>query len=273
MMDIRKPAVAGQFYSQSEAILKRELKELFAEGGCEDEELIEAKGVVMPHAGYIYSGSVAAKAISKAKPTNTYIIIGPNHTGHGKPFSLMDEGVWQTPLGDVEIESELSKKLLNSSKFLERDNEAHIYEHSIEVELPLLQYRQEGFKIVPIILTSAKLEVYLQIAKEIAGCIKDAPYSVTIIASSDFTHFEDHDTASKKDKMAIDAILELDEEKFLNIVTEHEISVCGYAPICVMLASAKLLGAKEAKLVEYKTSGDTSGDYESVVGYAGILVS
>ncbi len=268
-MNIRNPAVAGQFYPANRASLEKQLRELLPE----EKDFFDAKGVVMPHAGYIYSGHVAGEVISKIKPRELYIILGTRHTRDGKPFSLMSEGIWQTPLGDVEIDNKFSKRLLEISKYLKDDEAAHIDEHSIEVEIPFLQYKNKPFKLVPIVITTANLEVYSVIAKDLSDCIKESRIDALIIASSDFTHYEDHKSASRKDKLAIDAILELDEKKFLKAIREYEISACGYAPIAVMLAAVKLLGAKKAHLIKYQTSGDASGDYESVVGYAGIVIT
>jgi AmmeMemoRadiSam system protein B len=268
-MNIRMPAVAGQFYPQDKSALEKQLSRLFPD----EEGLLDAKGIIVPHAGYVYSGSVAASTISKIKSKELYIIIGPNHTGGGEPFSLMSEGLWRTPLGDVLVDTKFSKRLLEISEYLKDDDEAHINEHSIEVELPFLQHKKKPFMFVPIIVTVASMRVYGIIANELVRCIKELSAETTIIASSDFTHYEDSQSASKKDKLAIDAILELDEKKFLNVVKEHDITACGYAPIAIMLASAKLLGAKNARLVKYQTSGDVSGDYESVVGYAGIIIT
>ncbi|MBM3253017.1 MAG: AmmeMemoRadiSam system protein B [Candidatus Omnitrophica bacterium] len=268
-MNVRTPAVAGQFYPKNKISLEKQLSELFVY----EKELFDAKGAIMPHAGYVYSGPVVANVASQIKPKDFYIVIGPNHTGYGKPFSLMASGIWRTPLGDISIDDKFSDRLLETSRYLKADYQAHIYEHSIEVELPFLQYKNKSFKLVPIVITSATLDTYSTIGRELAECVKEFKVDTTIIASSDFTHYEEHETASRKDKIAIEAILELDEKRFLKAISEYEITACGYAPIAVMLVAVKLLGAKKAHLVKYQTSGNTSGDYESVVGYAGIIIT
>ena len=176
------------------------------------------------------------------------------------------------PQGEVGIDEGLAKKLLEGSGLLEEDDLAHTYEHSVEVQLPFLQYLKKDFKFVPIVVYHSKINAFRQLGGEIAKCIKDFKKDVVIIASSDMTHYEDRESAEKKDKIAIDAILKLDEKKLMNAILAWDISMCGYAPAIVMLTAAKELGAKKAELVEYKTSGDTSGDYSSVVGYAGIIV-
>jgi hypothetical protein len=265
---IRKPVVAGQFYPASASELKRMLKGMVAEKAKRQEVI----GLISPHAGYIYSGAVAGATISRVKFKDTFIIMGPNHSGRGKPFSIMTEGKWQTPLGEVEIDSELGRQILAHSRYLEEDTAAHLYEHSIEVQLPFLQYFSPEFKLVPIVLAYAGGAIYKEIGKEIAKAIKDLNKQVVIIASSDMTHYESQAWAQKKDNKAIEAVLALDEDELLKRVDEFNISMCGYGPAVSLIAAAKELGAKRAELVKYQTSGDTSGDYSSVVGYAGIII-
>ena len=265
---IRKPVVAGQFYPASAPELKRMLKGMVAEKAKRQEVI----GLISPHAGYIYSGAVAGATISRVKFKDTFIIMGPNHSGRGKPFSIMTEGKWQTPLGEVEIDSELGRQILAHSRYLEEDTAAHLYEHSIEVQLPFLQYFSSEFKLVPIVLAYAGGAIYKEIGKEIAKAIKDLNKQVVIIASSDMTHYESQAWAQKKDNKAIEAVLALDEDELLKRVDEFNISMCGYGPAVSLIAAAKELGAKGAELVKYQTSGDTTGDYSSVVGYAGIII-
>ena len=227
----------------------------------------------MPHAGYIYSGKVAFEVLSKIEVSATCIILGPNHTGYGVPCSIMREGEWETPLGSVKIDSDLAGLLIKNSKFLEEDDKAHIYEHCIEVELPLLQESlKREFTFVPIVLASADDLVYKDIANSIATSVSSSKKNVTIIASSDMTHYESQQSASKKDEEAIKAILKLDAHELLEKIERFGISMCGYMPAVVTILAAKLLGAKKAKLIAYQTSGDVTGDYSSVVGYAGIVI-
>ena len=235
----------------------------------------EVIGVVSPHAGYVYSGAVAVAVLSSIKPRSKYVILGPNHTGLGAAFSMSKVSSWKTPLGEVAIDEDLREKLLGYSGLIEADDAAHMAEHSIEVQLPILQAMQKEFTFVPIVVASDDLESYRKVGKDIAGAIKELGIQkeTVIIASSDMTHYEADESVRSKDKAAIEAILELDEEKLLKRVRQMEISMCGYGPTAVMITAAKILGAKKAKLVKYQTSGDTSGDYSSVVGYAGITVS
>jgi len=265
---IRNPAFAGQFYPASASGLKAMIQEM-TDKKAKREEVI---GLVLPHAGYIYSGVVAGAVVSRIKFKDTFIIMGPNHTGSGKPFSIMTEGSWETPLGKVEIDSALAKQILAQSKRLEEDKAAHAYEHSIEVQLPFLQYFKSDFKLVPIMLAYAGGAVYKEIGKELAGAVKESGRKAIIIASSDMTHYEPQALAQKKDEQAIEAMLALDEDELLKRVERFNISMCGYGPAASLIAAAKELGATKAELVKYQTSGDASGDYASVVGYAGIII-
>lgn len=268
--NVRKPVVAGKFYPSS----PQELKKLVASMIDPDAKKSEAIACVIPHAGYIYSGSVAAKTLSRINIKDTVILMGPNHTGYGPPFSLMPQGRWETPMGETEIDSELAGSLLKASKLLKEDYLAHAYEHSLEVELPFLQYFKSGVKIVPIVLSSDSLEELREIGEGIASAVKRSPEkdSIMLAASSDMTHYEPQRQAEKKDRQAIEAILELDEEKLMQRIKKLDISMCGYAPVIAMLKAAKLLGAKKAELIKYQTSADTTADSESVVGYAGIAI-
>jgi AmmeMemoRadiSam system protein B/AmmeMemoRadiSam system protein A len=265
---IRNPVVSGQFYPASPSQLKAMIEGMVDEKAVKEDII----GLVSPHAGYIYSGPVAGAAISKVKFKDTFIIMGPSHTGLGKPLSIMTQGAWRTPLGEVEIDSELGKKLLATSSHLEEDHVAHQYEHSIEVQLPFLQYFKLDIKFVPIVLGYASGTTYKEIGEEIARAVKELNKEVVIIASSDMTHYEPQESAQRKDNKAIEAILDLNEDELLKRVDELNITMCGYAPTVSLIAAAKELGATEAELVRYQTSGDTTGDYTAVVGYAGIIL-
>jgi AmmeMemoRadiSam system protein B len=265
---IRKPVVAGQFYTGDEALLAKEVAGLTPQ----KKDKLDAIGVVSPHAGYIYSGPVAGEVLSSIKPKSTYIILGPNHTGRGKPFGLDLERTWKTPLGEIEINKELGEAILKDSQYVEKDSLCHNYEHSIEVQLPFLQYLNKDFTFVPIVVSYADRKAYKGVGKELAGAIKGFKKDVTIIASSDMTHYEPQEKAKKKDMLAIDRILALDIGGFLDTIEKHDISMCGFAPTAVMMQAAVELGAKGAKLIKYNTSGNASGDYSRVVGYAGIVV-
>jgi len=206
---------------------------------------------------------------------DTVILLGPNHSGNGPAFSLMPQGYWQTPFGNVEIDSRLADLFLNSSKYLKADAFAHMDEHSLEVELPMLQYFKADIKIVPITIKTDELDTLKIVAEELAGVIikHNLIGSCMFIASSDMTHYEPQKSAEKKDALAIEAITALDEDRLEAVVKKSAISMCGFAPVAVLLRTVRLLGAKNGRLVKYQTSGDASGDTSSVVGYAGITIS
>lgn len=233
----------------------------------------KAIGCVLPHAGYVYSGKVAVETLNCIEIPSACIIMGPNHTGHGAPASIMDEGAWETPLGKMEINEKLAGLLLKNSKYLERDVVAHASEHSVEVMLPLIQTLWDKAKtFVPIVLATTKELVYKDIARSIAASIKGSKERVLIIASSDMSHYEPQEQANEKDHRAIEAMLALDDEELIKRVEQYDISMCGYIPAAIAVLASKLLGATRAKLASYCTSADASGDYSSVVGYAGIAI-
>jgi len=265
---VRNPVVAGRFYSASEEGLKKELKGLIADR----KEQIDAIGVISPHAGYACSGCVAGELFPSIKQKSTYIILGPNHTGYGKRFGLDAERSWKTPLGEVKINKKIAGEILERSEYIEKDTTCHDLEHSIEVQLPFLQYLNKDFTFVPIVISARDPEAYKKIGRELAGLIGSMKDKPLIIASSDMTHYEPDESAKKKDKMAIDRILKLDLDGFLDTVAKYRISMCGLGPAAIMLEAAIMLGAKKAKLIKYATSGDVLGDYSSVVGYAGVAI-
>lgn len=277
--NLRKPTAAGKFYPSSAIELKRQINE-FVDPLAVKQDVI---GCVLPHAGYIYSGRVAVQTVSHIKIKDRVILLGPNHTGDGREFSIVTKGAWQTPLGQVKIDEELSRELLNKSRYIEEDNLGHLYEHSLEVELPVLQYFRSDFKLTPIAILSdqftplgwnGELNKLKRTGENIGQGIIDMGIkdSVMLVASSDMTHYEPQADAERKDKIAIQSMLELDQEKLFENIHNFNITMCGYAPVIVMLGAAKLLGAKTARLIKYQTSGDVTGDRQSVVGYAGIVI-
>ncbi|MDD5496650.1 MAG: AmmeMemoRadiSam system protein B [Candidatus Omnitrophica bacterium] len=267
---IRKPAVAGQFYPADQKSLLKELDSLIDKGG-ETKDLL---AVISPHAGYMYSGRVAGRVLSVMKPKPVYIIMGPNHTGMGLPFSLSDSDAWSTPLGEVRIDRRLADLICKNSKFIKRDSLAHMYEHSIEVQLPFLQVLQKDFTFVPIVISHADADTYANIGKELASFIKELGLEkeTAFIASSDMTHYEPQETAKGKDAEALKAIERLDESMLVKKIESLNITMCGYGPVSIAIAAAKELGAKEARLISYETSAETTGDSSSVVGYAGVAI-
>ncbi len=266
-MKVREPAVAGTFYPGS----RQELENMVKSFIVLDIAQTEVIGCYAPHAGYVYSGAVAGAAISKMKPKDTYIILGPSHTGAGLPFSLMPEGKWKTPLGELEIDEALAKSILKGSANLKADYLAHTEEHAIEVQLPFIQYLKPDAKIVPIILQDAPGKVYQEIGRAIARAVKASDREVGLIASGDMTHYESAKSARLKDMRAIEAMLKMDAGELLERVRTFGITMCGYAPVATLIYAAKELGANKGELVKYQTSGDVTGDMSSVVGYAGVV--
>ena len=266
---IREPVVAGQFYPGSKNALSKTLEEFFKE----KRSPLEIKAAVVPHAGYIYSGKVAASLYSLCpKDIETAIILGPNHTGLGSSYSIIKKGSWRTPLGEVKIDEEVANQISQKAEILEEDFEAHRAEHSIEVQVPFLQFLNTEVKIVPLILRDIDLSNLRLIAEAISLVVKKASKKILVIASSDMTHYEEEQVAKNKDKKAIEAIIGLDEEELIQRANKFSISMCGIAPCYLAVNYAKKVGAKEGKLINYQTSGETSGDYLSVVGYAAIAL-
>ena len=195
--------------------------------------------------------------------------MGPNHTGYGSGISTMTDGQWATPLGDVPLDKSLASSITRLSGLIDVEDEAHRREHSIEVQLPFLQFiYPRRFQFVPVCMMLQDLETSIEIGEAVAGA--SVAKGAMLIASSDWTHYESHESARKKDMKAIQAVLAMDEKKFQNTIEENQVSACGYGPVTAVLHASKILGAKHAKLLSYQTSGDSAGDKRSVVGYAAI---
>lgn len=265
---IRKPYVAGQFYPADKASLTRQLSSL-----CEErEEKERAIAAISPHAGYIYSGKVAGKLFSAIRIPPTCIILCPNHSGVGNKCSIMTSGEWVIPTASIPINESLARAIVDRCEMVKEDARAHTYEHSLEVQLPFIYYLRGEFSFVPITLKSLSLPECRVLGEKLAEATHSYGETVLIIASTDMSHYEPDRIARIKDKKAIERILELDGEGLFSIVRDEDISMCGYVPTAVTIFASQKLGAKEAKLVEYATSGDESGDYQKVVGYAGIFL-
>lgn len=281
-MKLRYPAVAGSWYAGTPDGLNLQIQHLFTHKlgpGSLPSVMQDGPrsfvGLIVPHAGYMASGPVAAHAYYNlafdGKP-DVIVIFGPNHTGLGSAISLMNEGAWRTPLGDIQIDTETANQILQNLDIIDIDDRAHIREHSIEMQLPFLQYLYgSDFKFVPICFMMQDLLTSREVGKAVAAALKGK--NGLVIASTDFTHYEPQNQAEKKDKLAIDAALEMDEEKYYRTVDLYGISTCGYGPTVATMVAAKQLGAKSSKLLCYGTSGDVLGDKSAVVGYASISFS
>ena len=229
-------------------------------------------GLICPHAGYMFSGPVAANAyyhLSSDGLPGLFVILGPNHYGIGSGVAVMDRGAWRTPLGDVDIDTDTAREIVRRSGIIDIDESAHTREHSIEVQLPFLQYIYgSSFKFVPVCFLMQDLNTCREVGEALADTLKGR--NAVVIASTDMTHYEPHRRATEKDEKAIDAILKLDEELLYSVLRTHNISACGYGPVTALITAAKKMGVKKAELLSYKTSGDVTGDTSGVVGYAAL---
>jgi MEMO1 family protein len=289
---IRRPAVAGQFYDGNEESLRDTIEKCFLDErgpktlpkvGSTEKEI---KGIIVPHAGFIFSGAIAAHAynfLAQNGFADTFIIVGPNHTGMGSGVSIITQGEWLTPFGTSRINDILAKQIRRD--IIEEDENAHKYEHSIEVQIPFLQFiaGAQNFDFVPISMSIQDIQTAKKVGNIISNAILDCDEKIAIIASTDFTHagfnyannppkdIKVNEYAEKQDKFAIEKILNLDPEGLINIVEEKKITMCGYGPVATMLFAAKKLGAKKAELLKYGTSYEVQPG-TSCVGYGAIAV-
>ena len=264
---LRTAAVAGQFYSGERVRLQRDIEAMMVSATPQP-----SIAMMSPHAGYIYSGGVAAKTFSQVKIPKEVVILGPNHHGRGHAAAVYAQGAWDTPLGRVEVDSELAARVLEECPMTSEDFIAHSSEHSLEVQVPFLQYLLPEVTIVPLCISLMPLETLLTLGDGLARAISSCGNKPLIVASTDMTHYESGETARKKDSLALDRVLALDPEGLYEVVYENRISMCGVLPTVVMLRAALALGATGAELVAYSNSGEVTGDQSEVVGYAGVRV-
>jgi len=279
-LKVRSPAYAGTFYEGNATSLKAQIEGCFrhelgpkALPKASQGKLRNIVGMVSPHAGYMYSGPVAAHGYHHlaldGKP-ETVVIFGPNHTGRGSGLAIMKEGVWRTPLGEVELDTAVGDSIIKESAVIDVDDTAHTQEHSIEVQLPWLQYLYgSGFKFVPICFLMQDLESSREVGMAVAKALRGK--AGLVIASTDMTHYEPQKIAEQKDKTVLEAAMKLDEKGLYSAVEGFQVTMCGYGPTIAAITAAKELGAREGKLLCYKTSGDVIGDRSAVVGYASLV--
>ncbi|MBI3398153.1 MAG: AmmeMemoRadiSam system protein B [Deltaproteobacteria bacterium] len=274
---LRKPAVANQFYPGESAALKKTVESLVKENVSKE----DAFAIIAPHAGYIYSGKVAGSLYSRVRIPDNIILLGPNHTGLGERAAIMSSGEWEIPFGKVAINQELAHLLIEESHTFSDDSTAHLREHSLEVQLPFIHHFNPKASIVPVTIMYLGYKECEEVGKAVAHAIRkytcprmslSGKDKVLIAVSSDMNHYESDAATRKKDKKAIDKIIALNPKGLMETVSKEDISMCGIIPATIALIAAKELGAKKTELVGYATSGDTSGDYAHVVGYAGILI-
>jgi len=276
----RKPAVAGYFYESDEDLLRERIKWCYTHPvgpgriptKLGDKRSI--KGLISPHAGYEFSGPVAAFSyleLAEDGVPETVLILCPNHTGMGSGLSTMTEGSWLTPLGEVPIDTEFAEKLVSNYPLLDDEPSAHLREHSCEVQLPFLQELGQDFKLVPICMMMQDLETSQELGRAIAATVDELDRDMVVIASTDFTHQMPHEVAEAQDAKVLEAIETFDEEEMIKRIITNNVTMCGYGPVATTMAASKAMGARDARILKYATSGDTSGNYTSVVGYGSAL--
>ncbi len=266
---IRYPAVAGQFYSGEAKSLRAHVEAYVGDARHKEKAL----GIIAPHAGYIYSGVVAGAVYGSVEVPETVVILGPNHHAIGSRAALYPDGEWITPLGRVSVNSSFSDQLLKNCHLIEKDGTAHEMEHSLEVQVPFLQVLRSDVTIVPLCLGFRDYASCRILGDALARTIREFGSDVLIVASSDMSHYEPDKTVREKDDLALREILELNPEGAFSVVRKMSISMCGIIPATVMLIAALELGARKGRLVRYATSGEVSGDFKQVVGYAAVLIT
>jgi AmmeMemoRadiSam system protein B len=265
----RQPAVAGRFYESGPESLREQVKEYTPESA----EKVQAIAVMSPHAGLMFSGPVAGLVYSSIEMPDTFVLLGPNHTGLGASMAVMDEGAWEIPTATMEIDTPLARAIIERAPDLVPDNEAHMLEHSLEVQLPFIAHHSPGTKIVPIAIMAGRQEGLKALGEAVADAVSGSERSVVIGASTDMSHFISDEQARVKDNLALERVLALDPGGLYDTVRKEDISMCGYLPTVAMLHAALALGARSARLVKYTTSAEVSGDYDKVVGYAGVVIT
>ena len=270
---VRPPAVAGQFYPRAASEVNAALDRLVhptVPGR-------KAIAVVCPHAGWMYSGHTAGLVYSAVQVPDRVILVGPNHQGVGSRYAVYSSGAWHTPIGDVPVAEPLALELLDHCELLAEDAKAHVQEHSLEVQVPMLLRANPNLHIVPLLIggrwpEGGGRQELREIGAAIAQSVQEHGKPVLLIASTDLNHYEDQETSNVKDKLVLDAVVNLDPDALMDRVIGEEVSMCGVAPTYIVLCAAKGLGAKHAELLDYRTSGNVSGDFSRVVGYGGVVI-
>jgi MEMO1 family protein len=232
---------------------------------------VKVKACLVPHAGYMYSGHVTGAVFGKIVLPRKIVILGVRHFPRGKSAAILSEGAWRTPLGDAPIDENLAQSIRAACPLLVEDAVAHSGEHSLEVQLPFLQVLVSGFSFVPVALGTIRFEELVSVGEGIGRVLAAAPEETLLLTTSDLNHYEDDATTRVKDAKALDRLLSLDAQGLYDVCRNEEISMCGLGPAVAMLTALRSLGANQADLVRYATSGDTSGDRSAVVGYAGMI--
>jgi len=267
-MTVRDPAVAGQFYPASPAEIESAVKRLVDD----DREKEKVIGAMSPHAGWQFSGRGAGMLFSRVEIPGTVVVLCPNHRGMGSDVSIQSEGSWRMPTGNVDIDDELAGAIRARANFVQDDPAAHAAEHSLEVQLPIIRHFRPDFRLVPLSLGRVSYQNCEELGKVIAEAVAETGKEVLVVASSDMTHFESAEAAKKKDDMALKKMLELDPKGLYDTVSANRITMCGFIPATIMLVYSIQQGARRAEIVDYRNSGDVTGDYHDVVAYASVIV-
>jgi AmmeMemoRadiSam system protein B len=267
---MRRPAVAGTFYPADPAALRDVIDDMTE--GRKPPSAPLARAILVPHAGYIYSGRIAAQTFLATHLPERIVILGPNHTGEGQSIAIMTKGTWTTPLGEAAIDAPLAAAILEGCDAARADATAHRKEHSLEVQVPFLQHLAPGFRFVPICVGTQRLPALLDLGRAVAAAAQKAGGDVLLVLSSDMSHYVPAAFAERQDRMAIDRILEIDPGGLHEVVEREDISMCGFAPAVAGLEAARRLGAGSSRLVAYGHSGERTGDHSSVVTYAGVAI-
>ena len=266
---LRVPVVSGRFYPADPA----ELTALIKQHSLPEIKtpLVRAKACLVPHAGFIYSGHVAGAVFARVMIPKKVLVLGVRHRPPGANVAILSSGAWRTPLGDAPIDEQLASALKLACPLLREDELAHVTEHSLEVQIPFLQILRPEFTFVPIALGTVRFEDLVTVGEAIGKVLASSSEEVLLLTTSDFNHYENDAMTRMKDRKAIDQILALDARGLYDTCRNESISMCGLGPTVAMLTALKYLGKTQAELVRYATSGDVSGDFSAVVGYAGMI--
>jgi AmmeMemoRadiSam system protein B len=266
---IRLPAVAGQFYPANPRELSSLIHRFIKENG--EPQKVRVQACLVPHAGYIYSGHVAAAVFSQIVIPNKIIVLGVRHQPYGEELAIVSHGTWRTPLGEATIDRALALRLRAACPALQEDEVAHAREHSLEVEMPFLQLLQAEFTFVPVAIGSTRFEELVKLGEGVAEVVAGSKEEILVVTSSDMNHYEEEGLTRRKDQRAIECMLRLDAKGLYEVCRRERISMCGLGPAIATLSALRKLGVQSGELVKYATSGEISGDHDAVVGYAGMI--
>lgn len=276
MSTTRQPAVAGRFYPGTPDEVAREVSALFAAAPAGEDA--PAVAVMCPHAGWVYSGALAARTLAAVHVPPRVIVMCPNHTGAGARVAVMTAGQWRVPGATVPVDAELAALVVEEARAIRgarADEAAHADEHAIEVLVPLLLARQPALRLVPIVVGGLAGDEAVALGEALARAVARLPAGardVLVVASSDMSHYLPDAECRRRDRHALGALVTGDPDALIDEVVAHDVSMCGVRPAAAMLAYARAVGALAPRLVGYATSGDAFGDRDRVVGYAGVVI-